>query len=302
MLNKKLFYRSKKHDAALKCSKKIVASDRLWLFSILNSIAILYLGLVWKTTANIDYLVTDVMFWAAIIWLLWKKRDKLSYDSDPISNFIGLSLLGLVLSKAITIYNFESVLISLLPIISLFALALIASGFKGLKQYAKELFFAWFLFFPTGVIGHFIDDRFHITILNAKVATYLLYYLGFNVVSQNNEVILSLPELGVFKAIVDYPCAGVPMILLILKLALLTICCLSPNRKQQILIPSFSLVLGFMLGVLRVSILTLLIPSESQFEYWHGSQGSQVFSTLAIIIFSVFSYQMLQKDRPSIIN
>lgn len=293
---KNMFLEFRKHNIISKQIKTLTKNDRLWLFSILISLAVLYLSLVWKTTKNLDALTTDCLFWGAILWLLWKKKNYLKYNSDSISNFTGLFLLGLIVFKAINLFSFESALLSLFPIASAIALALIASGFKGLNQYTKELFFAWFLFFPTGVIGHFIDSIIHITIMNAKVATYILYYLGFNVSSDGNEVLLHLGEVGNFKAIVDYPCAGIPMILLILKLALLLISCVSLNKKQKILIPAFSILLGFFLGVVRVCILTLLIPNHVQFDYWHGTEGSQFFSTLAIIIFSGFCYWILQKQ------
>lgn len=274
--------------------KNLISNHRYWLFSSLVGVAILYLNLIWKTTGNIDQLTTDILFWGTIIWLLWRKKDVLKYDSNFLSSFLGLMLLGLILAKTSTLFWFESSLLSLLPLSAAIALALIASGFIGLGQYIQELFFAWFLFFPTGVIGHFIDNLVHITILNAKFATYLLYYCGFEVATQDNQVILSLPELGNFKAIVDYPCAGMPMILLMLKLALILISLITLSPQKRLLITSFSMLLGFLLGVIRVSILTLLISYPSRFNYWHGSSGSQIFSTLAIVIFSVFCYWLLE--------
>lgn len=277
-----------------------IKSDRLWLISSLVGIAILYLSLIWKTTGDIDQLTTSTIFWGVIIWLPWRRKDNLQYCSEPISSFVGLLLLGLILSKITTLFWFESTLLPLFPLGMAIALALIASGFKGFSQYYQELFFAWFLFFPEGVIGHFIDRIVHITILNAKFATYLLYYIGFNVASQGNQVLLSLPKLGEFKAIVDYPCAGVPMILLMLKLALLLVSVASLSKQEKCLIPLFAIALGFFLGVVRVCILTILIPRPAQFDYWHGSQGSQIFSTLAITIFAGFCYWILERKQVSV--
>lgn len=278
-------------------SKKISNYHKFWLSSSLIGIAALYLNLIWKTTGDIDQLTTDSLFWGAIFWLLWRKKDNLDYRSDPLSSFIGLLLLGLILSKALSLFWFESILLPILPITAAIALGLMASGLKGLGQYFQELFFAWFLFFPTGVIGFFIDGIVHITVLNAKLASYFLYYVGFNVASQGNQVLLSLPELGNFKAIVDYPCAGVPMILLMLKLSLLLVSLITLSSKQKILIPMFSIGLGFFLGVIRVCILTLSIPNPTQFDYWHGAPGSQIFSTLAIVIFAGFCYWFLETKQ-----
>lgn len=275
--------------------KNYVKDDRLWLISGLAAMAMLYLNLIWKTTRDIDQLTTSGFYWGAIIWLLWQRRDCLRDYSEPCSSFTGLLLLGLVLSKTLSLYAFESTLLPLMPLGMAIALALIASGFRGFVQYRQELFFAGFLFFPEGVIGHWLDGIVHITLLNAKFAAYFLYYLGFNVASQGNQVLLSLPELGEFKAIVDYPCAGLPMILLMLKFSLLLICIAALSRPEKLLIPAFSIILGFWLGVVRVAILTLLIPNPTQFTYWHGAQGSQIFSTLAITIFASFCYWILEK-------
>ena len=175
------------------------------------------------------------------------------------------------------------------------SLALIFSGIKEIKQFRQELFFAGFLFFPEGLFGHFIDDFFRVTIINAKMATYFLYYLGFNVANQSNQVILNIPEKGAFKAIVDYPCAGLPMIILMLKISLLLVCFYSLTAKYQLIIPLVSVAIGFTLGVIRVCLLTLVIPIPEQFAYWHGDQGSQIFSTLAILIFSGFAYWIIEK-------
>ena len=270
-------------------------NDKFWLFSSLVSFAVLYLNLVWKTTSNLDKLSTESLFWAAIFCLLWKQKDKLKLKSTLFSNCFGLVLICLVLAKSFSLYWFESTLIPLIPFLLTFGLALIASGFMGLKQYWRELFFAWFLFFPDGAIGTIIDKSIHITVINAKFASFLLHYVGFNVASQSNKVLLNLPDLGNFTAVVDYPCAGLPMIILMLRISLLLIAFFPLPKKERILIPLTSFGIGFGLGVIRVCILTLLLPTEAKFDYWHGSNGSQIFSTLAIVIFSIFCHSMLKK-------
>jgi cyanoexosortase A len=280
----------------------LIKNNIFWLYLSSISLGILYLDLIWKVANDFDRLTTESVFLVAILWLLWRKRNQLNYNSDLISVFLGLLLLGVILTKTISLFWFESTLLPLIPLFSALALALIASGFKGLTQYGKELFFAWFLFFPTGVIGYFLDSLAHITILNAKCATYFLYYFGFNVASRGNEVLLSLSNLGEFKAIVDYPCAGVPMMLLMLKLALLLVCFYSLSKSQKILVPIISISIGFILGVIRVCILTLMIPEPAKFAYWHGSSGAQIFSTLAIVIFASFCYWILEYQQPRNVN
>ena len=273
--------------------------DRFWLFSSLISFSILYLNLIWKTTENIDTLTTDGLFWGAILWLLWRKQNRLRYRSDFLSSCLGLGLIGIVLFKLITLFWFESIIISLMPIYFAFALALIASGFRGLRQYWQELFLALLLFFPSDALGYAINNFIQVKILTAKFATYFLYYFGFQVVNQGADILLSLPDLGEFRASVNYSCTGMTMIILMLKLALLAVCFFPVTKAQAMLIPSLSIGLGFILGVIRVCVLTLVLPNPTRFDYWHGDQGAQIFSTVGIMIFGAFCSWLLQHSKSS---
>lgn len=269
-------------------------NKRTWLMISFISLGVFYLNLSWKATSDLDNLITHTIYLGAIFYLLWRRQTKLVIQDSLISIVGGLLLLGSVLLKSINLFEFESQLIAVIPFLLMTSLALIFSGAKEIQQYSKELFFTWFLFFPEGILGHFIDNFFKVTIINAKMATYFLYYLGFNVANQSNQVVLNLPNQGIFKAIVDYPCAGLPMIILMLKISLLLVCFYSLEKKYQLLIPIVSVVIGFTLGVMRVCLLTLIIPKPEQFAYWHGDQGSQIFSTLAILIFSGFAYWIIE--------
>lgn len=279
---------------------------KFWILLSIISVGVFYFNLLWKTTGNIDNITTDLLFYTAICSVAWQRKNYLVFESDFISCVAGLFLLTILLIKSINLFSFEATLIPLIPFGFALSYVLIISGIRRVTQYKKEIFFAWFLFFPSGVIGHFLDSFIKITVLNAKLATYLLYYIGFEVYNQGNQVILNLPELGQFKAIVDYPCAGVPMILLMLKLSLLIISFFPFSKQQKLLIPAISVLIGFTLGVVRVCILTLLISEPSKFSYWHGHNGSQIFSTLAIVIFATFVYWMLEKinsqNQKKIIN
>ncbi|ELS01847.1 Transmembrane exosortase [Xenococcus sp. PCC 7305] len=276
--------------------REIAKKNGFWLWTILLFLGVFYLNLVWKALGNIDDLITNILFYGAVLGLIWRRRDRINLNSNFFASFLGLSLLVVIVIKTLSLFSFESNLLSLVPFCAGLGVALIASGLRGLRQYGQELFFAWFLFFPTGLIGNFIDNIVKITVLNAKFATYCLYYLGFNVINRGNEVILSLPSLGNYKAIVDYSCAGMPMILLMLKLSLLLVSFFPVAKSQCFSIPMVSIVIGFVLGVVRVCILTLAIPEQATFDYWHGTEGSQIFSTAAIMIFAAFAYWMLNRD------
>lgn len=87
------------------------------------------------------------------------------------------------------------------------------------------------------------------------------------------------------------------MILLMLRLALLISILIPLRRTIRFLLPFLSLGLGFIIGLIRVCILVLTLPKPARFDYWHGSEGSQIFSTIGIIVFSSFCYWIIQQQR-----
>ena len=276
--------------------KRLLKSDKFWLFSILISFAVFHLNVTWKVTGDPNRLTIDLFFWAAILFLLWRRRDRLRVDSDLASAFLGLLLIVLVLVKSISLFWFESSLLKFAPFVAVLGIALLASGFKGLRQYWLELLFSCLMFFPTSGLESLMDSQFQISILTAKSSAYLLYYLGFNTATQSNEVLLSLPQGGNFRALVDYQCTGVPMMLLMLKLSLLLQSFFPMKWLERFFLPMVAVSLGFFLGVIRVSILTLTMPDPAKFDYWHSTEGAQIFSTLSILIFSFLCYSVLQRS------
>ena len=142
-----------------------------------------------------------------------------------------------------------------------------------------------------------METTINITIITAKISTYCLYYLGFNVASNGDEVILISSDLEKYKAIVNLPCTGASMMLLMLKLALLLIIFFQLSKIKKVFIIFISLGIGFISGVIRVSFLTLTIPNSARFDYWHGTGGSQIISTLAVIMFACFCYWMLPQQN-----
>ena len=272
-------------------------NNKFWLLTSLFLLGIFYLNLIWKATNNLDELTTNILFFGAIFFLLWRRKDRIKIHSDLFSIFSGLSLLVIVTIKAIFLLDSELALLPLFPFFAGIGLALIASGFQGLGQYSLELFFAGFLFFPEDVIGFKVNNLVKVTNITASFASYFLYYLGFDVTNRGNEVILSLPNVGDYRALVNYSCTGLSMMILMLKLSLLLVSFFPLKKSQYLSIPIVSMTIGFLLGVVRVCLMTLVIPKPATFDYWHGAEGSQIFSTIAIMMFSGWAYWILNRDN-----
>lgn len=271
-------------------------SDKSILLLCFINISVFYLSLMWQITGNLDRVITEGLFYGVILYILWRRRYKIKLKYNLFSSFIGAILIAIVIIKSLNLFTFENKLIFLVPFLTTIGLVLIISGFSGILRYSKELFLTGVLFFPEEVIGMVLEKFISVTVLNAKIAAYILYYFGFNVATKGNEVLLYLPKIGNFQAIVNYSCSGMPMIILLLKLTFALIILFPFGIKQRILIPILSVITGFTLGVIRVCILTLLIPQPTNFDYWHGNDGSQIFSTVAIILFCGFAYWLVQKQ------
>lgn len=277
--------------------KILRSSTRLWFFYGLVSLAIVYLGLIWKTTADLDHLITESLFWGVIIYLLWQKRTNLQHSNQLLSTFFSISLITVTLYGIVNLAEFNNELIFLFPFVSVLGILLLTLEFQKLCLCWRELIFSLVLFIPNQYFDLLLESTIKITVLTAKISTYLLYYLGFNVANQGDEVILFSPDSGKFTAIVNLPCTGSSMMLLMLKLALLLVIFFQISKIKKISLILISLGIGFISGVIRVSFLTLTIPNPERFNYWHGAEGSQIISTLAVIIFSSFCYWMLPQQN-----
>lgn len=278
--------------------KQSFKTARFWLHTNLICLIIFYLTLIWKTTESIDAVVTNSLFWGVIYWRLWQNRKQLNFHSDPFSIIFGLILLAIVLYKSIFLFWFESSLfLPFTTFFALFGLLAIAFGLKQLKQYWLELLLASLLFMPSDTLGWWFNQFFHLQLITAKFTNYLLYYLGFNTISRGHTIILWLAPNKYYSAVVNYACTGTSMIMLMFKLALCLESCVVMKPLQRLIFPIAAIVIGFLLGSIRVSIMTILLPEPNKFNYWHGAEGAQIFSTLAIFIFSSFCYLLLQKSN-----
>jgi len=86
-------------------------------------------GLTWRLDGEIDPLIIGVLFWGAILCLLWRKQDKINLESDIFSSFFGTLLIALVLVKSISLFWVESSFLRIANDAAL-GLGLLASGVK----------------------------------------------------------------------------------------------------------------------------------------------------------------------------
>lgn len=265
---------------------KLVKELKFWLLGIAAGLIALHLHLTMRIGDN-DLLGASVLFWIAVSSLLWKKRDRLNLESGIFSTFFGISLIVLVFFKAMHLSSHDSFL-RISPFISILGLSLVASGFKGLKQYWQELSILGFLAIAQGWLL-----QFDISELTAKFAAFVLWVLGFQVSRQGLLISLPTGSIEVYAG-----CSGTGLMLQLVGFAFIFLVMFSTNSKQKILIPLVAALLGFVVNGARVALMAILVALSNQnaFEYWHKGDGSVIFSMISVMLFGLFChFFILQK-------
>ncbi|HEY9690697.1 MAG TPA: cyanoexosortase A [Oculatellaceae cyanobacterium] len=269
----------------------LIQDFKFWLLGITGGLIGLHLRLTWVMTQSIDQVIFNLIFWIAAFSLLWKRRNTLKLESTAISTFFGLLLIGWMLIKSTNIYSNTDILILFFPLITALGLALIASGVKGFKQYKKELWIIFLLTIPKVTLAEIIDKTIGSTLIAAKFTNFLLWYLGFPVQRQGVYVFLPTGSIEVYPG-----CSGLNLMLLLLQIAILAIMIFDLKLYQKILLPIIGILLAFVLNGFRITLLAILVAGsqEQAFQYWHGDEGTQIFSTLSILIFGWFCHVLVQ--------
>ncbi|WP_414586776.1 cyanoexosortase A [Scytonema sp. PCC 10023] len=261
---------------------------QFWLLAIGAAYIAIHLTLIWKAD-NSSLLGMSFLFWAAISSLVWDKRHSLNLESDIFSSFFGLSLITLLLIKTISLTSFGGFLY-ISPGIFAFGLALMASGFKGLKQYTGELLVLFFITVPKVLPSSLTD----ISPLTAKFAGFALWYTGFPVAQNGIKINLPTGSVEVYSG-----CSGIELIFQMLGLALLFLLMFPQNGKKKILVPIIAVSLGFIVNGARVALMAILVAQRQMaaFNYWHEGDGSLLFSLIAVLLFGLFCWFLLGRTE-----
>ncbi|MBE9062336.1 cyanoexosortase A [cf. Phormidesmis sp. LEGE 11477] len=260
----------------------------LYLVGTVAGLAVVYLTLV-DRIGNESLFGNGCLFWGACISLLWQKRHEFLFGSDLISSTTGLLIVTVVLVRTVSLPT-ESVLLAF-PFLSLLGITLIASGWRGLRQFRSPLLILFFLGLPQLLIGTFLD----ISIVTAKVSAFLLWYVGFDAVLKGVFIHLPGGSIEVYRG-----CSGLANMLYMLGISAIFSVFLPLNRSKQLLSVFVSVCLGFFVNAVRVALLTILVANstEEAFEYWHLGEGSLIFSMLTVMLFGCFYILLIKWQTP----
>lgn len=252
-----------------------------WLLGI--GAGLLALNLTFLQQAdNPELWATVGLLWLAIAMLLWEKHPHLNLDSSPGATIVGASLIALVLVQSLAPDGYH---LQVSPFISYLGLALMASGFRGIQQFWKELLILGLLLVSPIVVGFL--QLINLTLLTAKAAAFMLWYSGFEVVRQGAFIVLPTGRVEVYGA-----CSGVNSVLQMLLIAVLFLLIVPLRWSQRVGCVVIALLIGFLVNAARVALLAVLVASNhrDRFDYWHTGDGSLIFAAIAVLLFGAFCW------------
>jgi cyanoexosortase A len=251
------------------------------------------LTLIYKLSGS-DRQITATLFWATAAYLIWERKEKLQFQTGPVASIFGALLLSLLLLKS-SGYCEESFLIGY-PFLASISLATIAAGFRGLREYGREIVLLFFAGIPEVLLAKLTDPA----PLTAKFATSMLWYSGVAVTQ--NGINLELPggSVQVYSG-----CSGVVAMTQLLGMSILFLALLPLPWKwyQKLILPVAAVAIGFLVNAMRVSLMAILVSQKQMaaFDYWHEGSGSLVFSVIGtgLLVLLVWVAIELFKPKPS---
>ncbi len=245
-------------------------NTQFWLLAIAGGLIALQLSLSWRLSGDFNQVSISILYWGAVLSLIWEKRHTLSLKSFFITSF--------------------DALFDLSPLIIGLGLALLASGVKGLQQYWQELIIVLAFTIPV----EFLIASIPLSTLTAKFAAFVLSDLGFEVSLQGVNIILPKGAVEVNPG-----CSGIEGIVRLLQLAVLFLVMFPTNLFKKILVPVVAVLVAFIVNAVRVALMAILVAysNHEAFLYWHSGTGSQIFVLISSLVFGLFCYFISQKDH-----
>ncbi len=252
----------------------------LFIFGLISAINLTLYWRIDKDVQNWSYLL---LLYIAILFNIYERRNHIAFVSKFPANFIGFCLVIIPYIKAGFLVEAIYIYWYFIALTSATGLALLASGFQGIKQFQKEL--AIIVILPT--LGFIFTrllllllGRFHVTLIAAKITSFVLWYLGFDSVNQGTIVYVNDGAINIHEA-----CTGIPLLLMLLRISMTLIIFFPSFLKNTYLPFILSVVISGVFSITRLVIMALVVTDKPAFHYWHGLEGGNIFAALSFLLF-----------------
>lgn len=243
----------------------------------------LQLLLYWRYTHELTQVLIQSIFVIALLRQVYQKQGKFIFVKDLPGNLLGIILILLLLVRARYIFFVEaSVFWYAFAWFTLIGYILLIGGTKGVKKFDREIII-YFAITLTPVLLQFITYKLQdlpVTVISAKLSSFLLWYMGFNSSTQGQMVYVNGGGIDIYMG-----CTGVPLFLELLRFSFLTTLVfrsLCRNLWLPFLLP---LIISIPVSTVRLVIMALVVKDVSALKFWHGVQGGNLFVTFSMITF-----------------
>ncbi len=263
---------------------KILKDPKYWLLALVAALAAIHLTLLSRID-NSELFATCLLFWIAAGSLIWDRYQTLDLESNLPASLLGaLIIIGMVTRVSVSPDSESSAWV--LPLVAGLGTGLLASGFKGLKQYWQEfIIFGLLAMYP---LLRLTLEAIDLSEITAKASSFVLWYSGFPVRLEGVFLLMPSSRVEVYGA-----CSGIQSILQLLSISVLFLL-MFPLRShvQKGVCIVAAVVIGFVINALRVALMAILnnAGDKNAFFYWHEGQGSLIFSAIAVLVFGGFCW------------
>lgn len=274
---------------------------------------IAYLYMVW-IAGDTSHFAMSLLFWFAAMTLLFERWDKLEFINSWIpfiTGFLGLAATavfvhhlstseGLLLGAKIWRGDAgppEGRYMRAVPVLFFVSTVIMLSGIHRVQQYWREITILIFLGMPAAILSaiHIIPTI--IGDLSAKLAAFLLWYIGFTVEVVGEQVIL--PGGGV---LVGRGCAGMDNMTYMIGLAVLGSIMFNIKGWKLVLAPFIGAAVAFFVNALRVGTLALLSAFDQRelFESLHHGPTSYFWSVISVVLITGVYFAIVRLEKGSV--
>lgn len=270
----------------MKQQSKVRLNDpRFWLLGV----AVLLMAFNWYL---VEYNSVYLLFWCAALFITWRNNHNLTFDSNIFSTIIGLVLIIWLLFRGVVADNYADLITRMYPLLSLASICLLSTKVSEILQYWREIIIVSLTGIPWEHIFSIISPTETISIIDAKVARLLLWYVGFDAYQQDNLVILPTGSIQIAG-----PCSSFDLLRLTWEFYIVICLCFAIKRHQKILLYLWSTFIALVVNAIRLCLMALLIANDRQeaFDYWHGSAGAEIFTTIAILLLAMVYWVFIEE-------
>ncbi|MGY6530131.1 MAG: archaeosortase/exosortase family protein [Cyanobacterium sp.] len=265
--------------------------------SFLSFLITIQLLLYWRYISNFNSFLIDFLFFVALYYQIYSKQIEINAKSNLAEKIIGLSIILLLYFRAKHIFLMEaSVFWYFISILVFLGYILTVAGVRGLNQFRFQFFSIVIVVFFEKFFSllESRSDILSITVISAKFTSFVLWYLGFDSQTEGSLVYVNDGLIDIYLG-----CTAIPLFTVLLRLILI-ISLLFPLSVRKILLSvGVAGIISFILSIIRLIIMALVVNDPIPFEYWHGYEGGNIFTSIGVGIFFAIILIQLPNDSLS---